>query len=209
MFSQTQHKVFINSGISVYPSMKDNAKNYNISVSYHWQNKEKWSWELMYFYSQNNYFPNFFNDEKKLDAFILSRTADAIYDEAYWESASTHHLGSKIHYAIYKNNKFNFSANFGIFLKRYANSVFSITNVYVLDTDPNDVVGFSYMQVTGRGGYGAGLFSGLHADYNLGNNFLLGFDGGHYKSIDGAGVSYTSTYNGNLWTFSLGIGKKF
>lgn len=197
-FAQEKNKFFVNSGLSIYPDMKENQKNFNISVSYHRQRNEKWSMEYYFLYSQNDYFPSFYGNEKELDRFIFTGNPETIFEDTEWDFVKNHEIGAKIHYSIYKNRKINLSCNMGLGIIAYKDKLFRLSSIHV---DENNVIySFSWIEVKGGGySYTAGIFPGLHLDYKANKSFLIALDGGYHKTID----------NFNFWNFSLGIGRKF
>ena len=197
-FAQEKNKVFVNSGLSIYPNMKENQRNFNISVSYHRQRNEKWSMEYYFLYSQNDYFPSFYGNEKELDRFIFTGNPETIFEDTEWDFVKNHEIGAKIHYSIYKNRKINLSFNMGLGIIAYKDKLFRLSSIQV---DENNVIySFSWIEVKAGGyGYTAGIFPGVHADYKAGKSFLIALDGGYHKTID----------NFSFWNFSIGIGRKF
>ncbi|TDE46623.1 hypothetical protein E0I26_00645 [Flavobacterium rhamnosiphilum] len=179
--------------------MKENQRNFNISVSYHRQRNEKWSMEYYFLYSQNDYFPSFYDNEKELDRFIFTGNPETIFEDTTWDKVQNHEIGAKIHYSIYKNQKINLSCNMGLGIIAYDGKLFRLSSIQV---DENNVIySYNWFQVKGVDGYSytAGIFPGLHVDYKANKNFLIALDGGYHKTID----------NGYFWNFSLGIGRKF
>ena len=197
-FAQEKNKFFLNSGLSIYPHMKENERNFNISVSYHRQRNEKWSMEYYFLYSQNDYFPSFYSNEKELDRFILTGNPETIFEDTEWDYVKNHEIGSKIHYSTYKNRKINLSFNMGLRIIAYKDKLFRLSSIQV--DDDNVIYSFSWIEVKGGGySYAAGIFPGIHADYKIGKSFLIALDGGYHKTID----------NFSFWNFSLGVGRKF
>ena len=197
-FAQEKNKFFVNSGLSIYPNMKENQRNFNISVSYHRQRNEKWSMEYYFLYSQNDYFPSFYSNEKELDRFIFTGNPETIFEDTEWDYVKNHEIGAKIHYSIYKNRKINLSFNMGLGIIAYKDKLFRLSSVQV--DDNNVIYSFSWIEVKAGGyGYTAGIFPGVHADYKAGKSFLIALDGGYHKTID----------NFSFWNFSIGIGRKF
>jgi hypothetical protein len=206
-FSQERNKFFINGGSSYYPYMLDNKKNFNISISYHRQMKIKknCSMEYYYLYSQNDYFPSFYKDEKAMAQFIILGNPETIFDDTKWRNVQNYEIGSKLHYSFIKNKNLNVSCNIGLGIRMYNSTDFNLLSIN-RDNVNNSYV-YSSLTIYGSGGYGVAMFPGMHMDYELDKSFLLAFDGGYHQDV-AVHLKYNEN-NGTFWNFSIGIGKKF
>jgi hypothetical protein len=203
-FSQEKNKFFLNTGPSYYSFMKENDNNFNISVNFiHQTKKKKWAMEYYYLYSQNDYFPSLYYDEKALFRYIRFGNPETIFEDTQWDKIEIVEIGSKVHYLILKKEKINLSVNLGL---GFNYTTESLHRLFFIDIDQNNsIYGYGSLDVKQRGFYGS-IFPGIHFDYNLGQNFLLAIDGGYHLD---ANTYNTSISNTTFWNFSLGIGKKF
>lgn len=203
-FSQEKNKIFINAGPSYYSFMKENENNFNISVNFmHQTKKKRWAMEYYYLYSQNDYFPSFYYDEKALFRYIRFGNPETIFEDTKWDKIEIVEIGSKVHYLILKKEKINLSVNLGI---GFNYNTESLHRLFFIDIDQNNsIYGYGTLDVKQKG-FDGSVFPGIHFDYNLGQNFLLAIDGGYHLD---ANTYNTSESNTTFWNFSLGIGKKF
>ncbi len=202
-FAQEKNRVFVNYGLTIYPYMIENKKNFVISTSfYHQTKKEKWAMEYYFLYSQNDNFPSFYNDEKVLQSYLLNSNPETILEDTKWNSVENYEIGTKVHYLLYRKNRVNLSCNFGIGIRTYDDKLFRVLSF----KENQDIIIVSSYEFKG-GGYSAALFPGLHFDYDIGNMLLLTFNSGFHMDVNPH--QKVNENDGTFWNFSVGIGKKF
>lgn len=200
--SYSQSAVFVNGGLSFYPEMRKDKKNYNVSLDYYFNKDKKWFWQVQYSYTQNDFLDDYYKDNKALSAdYVMPSDLNVPENEAYWEYTKTHSIGANVHYKLVDQNKFLLSATSGIHFSTNSGKKVFADRV----NDGSDDVKYHMTSYTSNGHFGGSIRLGFHLEYQFYKKMLLGLNGGYNRNIEKKLISYKDNY---FYT-SLGLGYNF
>lgn len=189
-----------------HPDIIDTHRNFNFSINFQNKFTKVFAYEIFAQYTVISSFPDFFENDKKLDNFIKNQEVIQAIGNTWWDEMKTFSFGGKIHYSFINNSKFFFSIYVGAGIY---NSTSKTALLNILDSEPNQgMIREFYFTLPQENYTGFYYMPGIHFNYNIYKDFIVGIDLNLHRNFDNNKTDWLPVIP-SFYGANFTIGKKF